>query len=53
MKTNLDRTITTQDEAEDFLNDVSFTHSTLSQHEIKEVLTISENFKLFFNNLTK
>jgi len=33
--------------------EVKFTCSTLSQNQIKEILTISENFKLFFNNLTK
>jgi len=33
--------------------EVNFTRSTISQHELKEILTISENFKLFFNNLTK
>jgi len=33
--------------------EVNFTQSTISQHQMKEIITISENFKLFFNNLTK
>lgn len=33
--------------------EVKFTNSTLSVSEIKQILVIAENFKLFKTNLTK
>jgi hypothetical protein len=33
--------------------DVKFTLSTLSVHEIKQILVIAENFNLFKTNLTQ